>query len=181
MNHHSLLAAALLSALCAPVWAVNKCTGPDGRVAYQNEPCLTGKSEALTVRPAAGMAPPAPPPSEQSLPPSSSPMTEAERIEAQFTQSQKDRRKRELEETYVPQARGAVNQHRASCADKQKQLEASQYAYKQNLFGKTHAAQMASEMAAAAATCDTKDRQLTERLNALRKECETLKCRKPQP
>lgn len=105
-------------------------------------------------------------------------MTEAARIEAKFAQSQKERRKRELEEIYVPQAQDALSQHRESCADKQKQLEASQYAYKQNLYGKTHAAQMASEMAATAATCDTKDRQLSEQLNTLQKECETLKCKK---
>lgn len=36
---HSLIAAALLAALCAPAWAVNKCTGPDGKVVYQDAPC----------------------------------------------------------------------------------------------------------------------------------------------
>ena len=35
----SLLAAAVLAALCAPSWAINKCTGPDGKVAYQEAPC----------------------------------------------------------------------------------------------------------------------------------------------
>jgi hypothetical protein len=34
-----LLIAAALSALCAPVWAVNKCKGPDGKVVYQDQPC----------------------------------------------------------------------------------------------------------------------------------------------
>ena len=167
----SFFAAAVLAALCAPTWAINKCTGPDGKVAYQNEPCTTGKSEQLTVRPAPVRAP---------LPASSgpAPMTEAQRIEAKVTQSQNERRRRELEEIYVPQAEGAIERHRASCADKQSQLAASQYQYKQNLYGKTHAAQIASEMAAAASTCDTKDRELGERLSALRKECETLGCKK---
>jgi hypothetical protein len=48
MNHHSLLAAALLSALCAPAWAINKCTGADGKVAYQEAPCA-GRSETIKV------------------------------------------------------------------------------------------------------------------------------------
>lgn len=170
----SLLAAAVLAALCAPAGAINKCTGPDGKVAYQNEPCMTGKSEQLTVRPAPVRAP---------LPQSASssgkaPMTEAQRIEAKVTQSQNERRKRDLEEIYVPQAEVAIERHRASCADKQSQLAAAQYQYKQNLYGKTHAAQVASEMAAAASACETRDRELGERLSALRKECETLGCKK---
>lgn len=39
---HSLIiiiAAALLTALCAPAWAINKCIGPDGKVAFQDAAC----------------------------------------------------------------------------------------------------------------------------------------------
>lgn len=39
----------------APAWAVNKCTGPDGAVVFQDAPCA-GKGETLTVRPASGAA-----------------------------------------------------------------------------------------------------------------------------
>lgn len=49
----ALLAAALVAA--APAWAVNKCTGADGKVAFQDAPC-TGKGEKLIVRPASGPA-----------------------------------------------------------------------------------------------------------------------------
>ncbi|NMM75362.1 hypothetical protein B2J88_20145 [Rhodococcus sp. SRB_17] len=45
---------ALLSA-AAPGWAVNKCTGPDGKVSFQDGPCA-GKGEKLDVRPASGGA-----------------------------------------------------------------------------------------------------------------------------
>ena len=37
----------------APAWAVNKCTGPDGKVAFQDAPCA-GKGEKVDVRPASG-------------------------------------------------------------------------------------------------------------------------------
>lgn len=37
MHIHFLLAATLLAA--APVWAINKCTGPDGKVVYQATVC----------------------------------------------------------------------------------------------------------------------------------------------
>jgi hypothetical protein len=49
------VAAALLALTTAPSWAVNKCTGPDGRVQFQDAPC-TGTGEAITVRPASGNA-----------------------------------------------------------------------------------------------------------------------------
>lgn len=45
------VAALLLSA--APVWAVNKCTGPDGKIAFQDAPC-EGRGEKIEVRPASG-------------------------------------------------------------------------------------------------------------------------------
>ena len=47
--------ALILSAamLFAPAWAVIKCTGADGKIAYQEAPCVdTSKSESLDVPPA---------------------------------------------------------------------------------------------------------------------------------
>lgn len=46
-------AAALLTIAAAPTWAVNKCTGPDGAVVFQDAPCA-GKGEAIKVSPAMG-------------------------------------------------------------------------------------------------------------------------------
>lgn len=45
------LAAALLSS--APTWAINRCTGPDGKTVFQDAPCA-GKGEKIEVRPASG-------------------------------------------------------------------------------------------------------------------------------
>lgn len=37
-----------LMMLCAPAWAINKCTGPDGKVAFQDAPCaVTSKAETI--------------------------------------------------------------------------------------------------------------------------------------
>lgn len=49
------LGAALLTLIAAPAWAVNKCTGPNGQVTFQDAPCA-GKGETLNVRPASGHA-----------------------------------------------------------------------------------------------------------------------------
>lgn len=168
----SLVVAALLATLCAPAWAINKCTGADGKVSFQDAPCA-GAGVTLDVRPASGSAP-------VPLVAASGAVrvTEAQRINANVAQSQSERRKRDLEQIFIPQAKSATVQHRADCTAAQSKLDASKYAYKQNLYGKTHAAQVASEMAAAAAACETKDRELKENLDALSKECVALGCSK---
>lgn len=48
MNFCSV-AGALTLALALPAHAVNKCTGPDGRVSFQDGPCATGKAEKVNV------------------------------------------------------------------------------------------------------------------------------------
>lgn len=50
ITHMAVVAAALL---VSPAWAVNKCTGPDGGVVFQDAPCA-GKVEVLKVSPAMG-------------------------------------------------------------------------------------------------------------------------------
>lgn len=65
-----ILQAVLLSVafVSAPAWAINKCTGPDGKVSFQDAPCA-GKGEKLDVRPASGAArTAAPTPSAQATP-----------------------------------------------------------------------------------------------------------------
>lgn len=39
----------------APAWAINKCTGADGKVVFQDLPCA-GQGEKMDVRPASGYA-----------------------------------------------------------------------------------------------------------------------------
>lgn len=46
--NHSLLAAALLAALCAPAWAANKCAASNGKVVYQDMPCEGGEKVNLS-------------------------------------------------------------------------------------------------------------------------------------
>jgi len=163
---------ALLLAAASPAWAVlNKCTQPDGHVAYQDKPCESGKGEALDVRPATGVKP-----VQDAQVDGKKGLSEAQRLEALVAQSQRDRRRRDLEERIIPNAQTERVRHRYQCNEQQKSLREQQYAYQQNLYGKTHAAQIASEMAAAAALCDTRDRELAENLQKLHDECVALQC-----
>lgn len=58
MLKQTLIAAAVL--LCSQTWAVNKCTGADGRQVYQDAPCA-GQGTKMDIRPSTGT----PDPSQQ--------------------------------------------------------------------------------------------------------------------
>ncbi len=162
----SMVLIALLTLGSAPAWAVNKCTGPDGKVVFQDAPC-SGRGETIIVRPASGSAPAR----AEAMPGA---MTEAQRIEAAVAESQKDRRRRELVEREVPAAASAIQVNINQCQEEQDRLERSKGQYVQNLYGKTDAAQKAAEQAASAARCNTKDRELRERHALLLAECRKL-------
>lgn len=163
-----------LAALCAalvwlapgPAHAIHKCTGPDGAVVFQDTACA-GKDEVIVIKPASGASPP-----DEGHTPG---MTEAQRINAQTERSQKERRIRELQTLSLPQAEANLAAHKQACGQQQRDLAADQFRYRQNLYGKTHAAQRASEMAAAAAICDTKDRELSGNVERLKSELTELK------
>ena len=152
-------------ALGTPAWAVNKCTAADGKVSFQDAPC-TGQGEAISIKPASGAG------AQDGRAPG---VSDAQRINAQTDQSQKERRIRELQTLWLPQAQANLAGHKQMCDQQQRNLASDQYRYQQNLYGKTHAAQRASEMAAAAATCDTKDRELTSNVDRLKAELTELK------
>lgn len=160
--------AATLALLPLPAAAVNKCTGPTGAIVFQDAPC-PGKGETLTVRPASGSARPG-----ANVSDGQRPASEAQRIEQGIAASQRERRLRELTQREVPAADNAVQAHLQACQNEQQRIEASKYAYVQNLYGKTHAAQVAAEQAAAAARCDTRDRELRAQAQRVRKECTDL-------
>lgn len=166
------LAAAFLAV--SPAWAVNKCTGPDGSVVFQDAPCA-GKGGAITVRPASGAArAAAPAQSEPDAAPAGKPQTEAQRIEARVAESQKERRRIELEARLVPDAEGAIHRHRAACDRDLRALQAKKSLANNNLAGATWEGSISGEMTALAARCDTRNRELREDAVALRAECQQL-------
>ena len=159
------LATLFVLVLSTPTWAINKCIGADGKTVFQDAACAD-KGEVIVVKPASGTG---------STSGVASGASEADRINAQTDKSQKERRIRELQTLWIPQAQSSLATHKRTCDQQQRDLSSDQYRYKQNLYGKTHAAQRASEMAAVAATCDTKDRELTGNLERLKSELTELK------
>ena len=135
---------------------------------FSQAPCGPGAVTVSKPIPSAGQAASAR---------ASEPQSEAQRLERIISNSQRSRRGRELRDSILPLAETALTDHRKKCEQRQAALSSSQYAYKQNLYGKVHAAQIASEMAAEAATCDRRDRELKDNVDLLVKECAELKCR----
>lgn len=170
----SRIAAALAALmLTAPAMAqIYKCPDADGRTVIQQQPCAGGKT--LDVRPASGPAQPQAATRGDDGDEMAPPMTNAQRIEANTQASQRERERRALEQRRVPRARAAIYRWRDTCAADLAALRRDEFAYVQNLYGKTHAAQRASEQAALAATCDTEDRALVNNYNVLLQQCTTL-------
>lgn len=54
MKYSITVSVAALVSLCAPAWAMNKCTGADGKISFQDVPC-PGKGEKIEVRPNSGL------------------------------------------------------------------------------------------------------------------------------
>jgi hypothetical protein len=173
---------ALAAFFAAPALAqIYKCPGAGGATMIQQLPCAGGNK--MDVKPAIGYDEPhkaetAPAPHEpveaKDATPTVKPMTDAERIEANTQASIRERQRRDLEKRTVPRARATIYQHRDQCKRTLDALASDQYAYKQNLYGKTHAAQRASEMAAVSTECDTQDRALVTNFNTLLEQCRTL-------
>lgn len=153
-------------AVTGPAWAVNKCTGPDGKTVFQDAPCA-GKGEKIEVRPASGSAPvPAP------LPVSAQPPRTASAKEGAFGESWQ--RRTYLENRGVADARGAIVAHQNQCDAKQKELAAKKGQANNNLAGATWEQSISTEMQAAATLCDSKLRDLRAQLESLEKELREL-------
>ena len=170
---HALITATLLGVLCAPAWAINKCTGADGKVAFQDAAC-EGKGEKLSVRPASGDGATSQPTNSPAINAADRPKTEAQRVDALVAESQRKRRIQEYEVRVIPDAQNAISAQRAQCDKQQKDLKDTKRAANNNLAGATWEGSISAEMSAVATRCDTKDRELRENLDTLRKECQAL-------
>ena len=162
-----ILCAAVLAVLIAPAWAVNKCTGADGKVAFQDAPC-SGKGGQISVRPATGDAP-----ATQATTPGA-PSTEVQRLEGLISESQRVRKIQEYELRVVPGAQLAITNQRSQCDAQLQALKDKKRLANDNLAGATWQASISSEMTALATRCDTRATELRADLDTRRKECQAL-------
>ncbi|WP_428002918.1 DUF4124 domain-containing protein [Acidovorax sp.] len=177
-------------ALAAPVWAINKCTGPDGKVSFQDAPCAgSGKGEKVEVRlsssgigmaapgaaapaasPASGASAAAPAAGAASAPAAAT--APAPRKEGAFGETW--RRKTDLEQRLIREARGALQTHQQRCTAEQRDRAARRTQARTNTAVATSEQAISSEMQAAAAACELRSRELQANLDALEKELREL-------
>lgn len=168
-------------ALCAgamPAAAVNKCTGADGKVSFQDSPCASGKGGSIEVKPASGSGRQAQPtaaaasPQVEAVP--AKPQTEAQRIEALVEASKKERRRNDLEQGIVPNALGQIDRHKTACDTELKTLQTKKASAANNLAGATWEASISSEMLAVTNRCNARTTELRADHQAVLNECRSL-------
>lgn len=156
-------------------WAINKCTGPDGSVVFQDAPCA-GKGEQINVKPASGHAPNQQPANgnPQYGDPSEKPITEAQRIERSVKASKDNRRKQALELRLIPDMTSELERHNRACDRDIANLRSKKGLARNNLAGATWEESISSEMNAVALRCDSKTKDMRDRLAEMKKECSEL-------
>lgn len=165
-QHFKLLPLAFLALLApAEAWAINKCTGADGKVVFQDAPC-SGRGETLNIRPATGPSPAGTSTATTSTQPASASK------EGAFGESWQ--RRTYLENRGLPDAQAAINRHKLTCEQKQAELRAKQGTANNNLAGATYLQSIAAEMQASATMCDTRSRELNTELDNMKKELADL-------
>lgn len=163
-------------ALPLPGLAINKCTGPDGKVAFQELPC-PGKGGAIEVKPASGRGA-APQVAPSAAPEAAAPVAALPPAKKEGVFGESYRRKLDLETHLISSTRGELNGHLQRCDAEQRALAAKKGNARNNLAGATWEQSISAEMQAAAATCDTKARDLRSRLEGYERELRELQGRK---
>lgn len=159
MNPIRYAVCALALGFLAPAWAVNKCTGADGKVSFQDAPCA-GQGEKIEVRPAMVGATPIQP----------APSTATEGAFGATWQ-----RKNYLQTQGVPQARAAVERNQRECEAQPDEAAAQAGPLRRGTL--PSGSQFVQERTAAAAkdktACEARTNELREQLKALEKELGT--------
>jgi hypothetical protein len=139
----------------APAWAINKCTGDDGKVSFQDAPC-PGDGEKIEVRPAM----------EGATPPQSMPLSTREGVFGATWQ-----RKNFLQNQGIPQARAAVERNQRECDAPPDEAVAQAGPLRRGNLASTQFAQdRATSAAKDKAACDARTQQLRLQLKQLEDE-----------
>lgn len=157
MNMFRFAACALALGFLAPAWGINKCTGADGKVSFQDAPCV-GDGEKIEVRPAMQGATPIPP-------------SPSATQEGAFGPSWQ--RKNYLRSQGIPQARAAIERNQRECAAAPQQQEgvAQTGPLRRSLgAGSMFAQERADGAAKAKAACEERTQGLRKQLKSLEEE-----------
>lgn len=159
MNMIRYATCVLAMGFLAPAWAINKCTGADGKVSFQDAPC-PGDGEKIEVRPSIEGATP--------IQPGPAPLKEGV-----FGASWQ--RKNYLQSQGVPQARAAIERNQQAC-NASPEVVAQGGPLKRSALasGSMLAQQNAASAATDKAACEARTGELRDQLKALEDELRAL-------
>lgn len=151
---------ALMLCFLAPAWAINKCTDANGKVSFQDAPCV-GQGEQIEVRPAIEGATPIQPPRSTSK-------------EGAFGASWQ--RKHHLQTQAIPQARAAIERNQQECVAQPEEVTTHAGPLRRSTLpsGSMFAQDRAASDASSKAACNVRTDELRRQLKALEDELAKL-------
>lgn len=152
------LACAMALGCLGPAWAVNKCTGADGRVVYQDAPCA-GRGEVLDV---------------SSGPNVSSPVAPRADVHKEGAFGDAWQRKNYLQHQALPQARAALAQHQRSCEQRQAEIAQRRQLPGHLAQGSSLAQAVEADVKRTARECVAQEESLHRQIAALEAELNAL-------
>lgn len=159
-----------LVCLTLPAWAINKCTGADGRIVFQDMPCQ-GRGEKLNIRPTP-INPPAPATEEANG--TEKPLSDVERVKQFNAQAENTRKRQDIEMVLLPSAYAALNRHLATCEREYRFLQNEKGRATNNLAGATWEQSLSQEMSALATKCETQTRQHNSNIADIKRQCQKV-------
>lgn len=160
--------ACFLGVVVDGAWAINKCVGDDGRTSFQDAPCL-GVGGAIEVRPASGLAKPAP-----AAVPSDTASAPAAAKGRKLSFEEWDR-KTYLENRGILEANADIDSHNARCDERRRALLDEKRNAQDSLTAAVLANTSATEIQALATECASRLQQLTTERNRLEDELQRLR------
>lgn len=145
-------------ACLAPVWAVNKCKGADGRVAYQDAPCA-GRGETLVIEP------------ERNV---SSPIAPRAEVNKEGVFGDAWQRKNYLQSQGLPQARAALAEHQRSCEQRQAEILQRRQLPRHLAQGSAFAQDVQADVKASARECAAREESLQRQIAVMEAELNGL-------
>lgn len=151
---------ALMLCFLAPAWAINKCTDANGKVSFQDAPCV-GQGEQIEVRPAIEGATPIQPPRSTAK-------------EGAFGASWQ--RKHHLQTQAIPQARAAIERNQQECVAQPEEVTTHAGPLRRSTLpsGSMFAQDRAASDASSKAACNVRTDELRRQLKALEDELAKL-------
>jgi hypothetical protein len=152
------LACAVALGCLAPAWAINKCTGADGRVVYQDAPCA-GRGETLAIEPERNVTSPIAPRAE---------------VQKEGAFGDTWQRKNYLQSQALPQARAALAEHQRSCQQREAEILQRKQLPRHLAQGSAFAQDVQADVKASARECAAREESLQRQIAVLEAELNGL-------